>query len=258
MQAGLSEEVQQQAPRLAPVSQLPRTQFLSIEYPGVLRPQPNEEEKTLANALKTLAPGPPEFASPVAALKHLARIVDAHGNFVECRLSPSTSGSGECAINASLLCSIVPSDSHLSAFAYTEEVFRHALQGEVQPSHNVVLRIKKRTWRKKKKSPTGEQQVCREYTVSAAGVVRHVARFKTMADYLYDPGLRRASSSSSYSVPEQERDSVALRLLEDVCKMDAEALLQFDLPGERADPSRPILMTPPPQFARRDAPLNYG
>lgn len=130
----------------------------------------------------------------------------------------------------------------------------------MQPSHNVVLRIKKRTWRKKKKSPTGEQQVCREYTVSAAGVVRHVARFKTMADYLYDPGLRRASSSSSSSSAalEQERDSVALRLLEDVCKMDAEALLQFDLPGERADPSRPIFMAPPPQFARRDAPLNYG
>ncbi|PWN94146.1 hypothetical protein FA10DRAFT_264720 [Acaromyces ingoldii] len=222
-QSGQSEQASQKK-RFAPSALLPRAQYLAIEYPGVLKPRADEEDDTLVNALKTLAPGPPEFASPVAALKHLGRLVDTQKTLLECRLSSTAS---------------------------SEEAYRHALQGEVQPSHNVVLRVKKRTWKRKKSS--GADDVCREYTVSASGVVRHVAKFKTMADFLYDPGLRLDSSSAG---PEQ--GSTALKFLQDVCKMDANALLAFDLEGERADASRPIDMTPPPQFARRDAPLSYG
>ncbi|MCO5593076.1 hypothetical protein L7F22_047082 [Adiantum nelumboides] len=248
-QSGQSEQASQKK-RFAPSALLPRAQYLAIEYPGVLKPRADEEDDTLVNALKTLAPGPPEFASPVAALKHLGRLVDTQKTLLECRLS-STASSGE---STPCLCwsQLEGRASRLRPSPhFAEEVYRHALQGEVQPSHNVILRVKKRTWKRKKSS--GADDVCREYTVLASGVVRHVAKFKTMADFLYDPGLRLDSSSVG---PEQ--GSTALKFLQDVCRMDANALLAFDLEGERADASRPIDMTPPPQFARRDAPLSYG
>lgn len=123
---------------------IPSTSLLSIEYPGILSddagPSSPSSYSSLERALSTLHPStlPPFTSSSHEALRFLSRIPNEGLKTVECRLgcfgSPTSSVSGN--------------DENL------DQLFKTPLMGEAVPTHNIVIRVVKRTWRQKKRKRT--------------------------------------------------------------------------------------------------------
>lgn len=95
---------------LAPVQSVPRTKFILIEYPGIVKPdaaqpQPQRSDddievdeaqgstssarasrsSNLDLALTTLAPEPPPYGNAGSALDHLGRVISLKSKVIECR-----------------------------------------------------------------------------------------------------------------------------------------------------------------------------
>ena len=135
---------------------IPSTALLNIEYPGVLSADDklegsssNTSYTSLERALSTLHPSalPPLTSSPHEALNFLSRIPNEGIKVVECRLGgfggPLSPAEGVTAKGL-------------------DEVYKAPLIGEAVPTHNIIIRIVKRTWRQKKRkrqdSPSSLQQ----------------------------------------------------------------------------------------------------
>ena len=250
---------------VAPQADLPRTSFFSIEYPAHLRHEspkdgfdPNNHP-SLSNALRSLSPLPPPYATPSSALRHMGQLAEKNGRvIVECRL-------GQACLDATSQ----GAEASSSRLASSNDVYRHAIVGEVVDAHNVVMKVTKRVWRRKSRG-TGEMrrpdEERKEYTAVAMGITRRVARFRNLADFLYDAGYVDDPAKG-----EREATSQALELHDSMRKMDIEALRSFHLSEEKEEYEvdkavrgkgvmrvSNIRMPPAPVFDKTDVPFTYG
>lgn len=238
---------------LAPRSTLPQKSFVSIEYPAVLTEQPfpddsRDEHPSLMKALKSLSPLPVGYTSADAALNHLGSLIgQGKHREVECKLYLATE----------------PDVDPMEQRAHpntTHHIFRHAVIGNMVDTHNIVCRIRKRRWRRRKADGSIAER--KEYTVEALGVAHHTVRFRTLPDYVYDPG--------NMVDPEHFDDldvAPSLALHDSLRQMDTEGIRSFRFTEEsetyemhledRGEVSN-LRMPPPPVFDTTNTPHTYG
>ena len=209
----------------APTSALPDTALVTIEFPGLI----GSSCASLERALATLSPhvGPaPGSSSARSALAHLATLLARGGRIVECRL---------------------PGDDRDPM-----DMYRHALLGDVVAGDGLVVRLRRRVWRR-----TDTEEVCRQYTVELLGAAHATVRFRRMADFAFRPGLPAGATVHP-----------TLALHSALQRLDVDAMRQYRLPSNTEDYEVPtadgramqsnLAMIPPPFFSRLELPFPYG
>ena len=218
----------------APVWVMPRRQFLSVEYPGIVQ----ADAASLDRALATLSPhvGPVEgMQSARSALAHLAEVLELGGRVVECRLAPPSAARKR--------------SSEL-------EHFRHPVLGDIADTDALIVRLHRRVWRR---CPPGmEEQYVREYTVELLGSCGKAVRFRRMADFGFrpEPPVSVASPGANPSI----------ELHKALVRMDVEAIRNFRFNPEEEVYTRVengkthsnVGMGPPPFFSRVELPFAYN
>lgn len=204
---------------VAPKSTLPPTSFAAIEFPAILTDKPypsfnHDQHPSLIKALQSLSPLPEGYASASSALKHVASLIGQDRDRpVECKLA--------------LACDAkIPSAADHPRS--TNALFRHAIAGDMVDVHNIVCQIKKRKWRRKRKDGSIEER--KEYTANALGVTRTVVRFRSMPDYIFDPGLMVDPSQL-----DELEVAPALALHDYLRQMDIEGIRSFKFDVEKED-----------------------
>ncbi|SPO25570.1 uncharacterized protein UTRI_03288_B [Ustilago trichophora] len=301
----------QSAPRFVKPQSIPSTTLLNIEYPGILSDDviastssssPSSQASTsLERALSTLHPSalPPLTSSPHEGLNFLAKILNEGIKVIECRLGAYASAPAAERTDDGI-----------------DQVYRAPLIGEVVPTHNIVVRIVRRTWRQKRKrkrgsaeestqsehasaqeeemaldpalfaeadldlhQPQSEQRngtgedvqqnkrsrytgrIKKEYCIEILGMATNTVRFRSMADFAFQPNISTCSSSA-----ESQLDPV-MALHKALATMDLAAFQQFRIPRQLEDYriSHPdgstqsnLHMVPPAFFSRMDVPFNYA
>ncbi|KAK0242443.1 RNA polymerase III transcription factor IIIC subunit-domain-containing protein [Armillaria nabsnona] len=105
--------------------------------------------------------------------------------------------------------------------------FSHPIPGEVVASNAILLKVVKR--RKKKKPEDAEDGFIGEYTTEAIGVIPKTIRFRSLADYQYQPDVEDPMSKLRMSMS----------------SMDVEAIRAYRFPEEKADYMVPANPSPP-------------
>ncbi|PWZ02336.1 hypothetical protein BCV70DRAFT_198620 [Testicularia cyperi] len=325
---------------------IPSTALLNIEYPGIISNddasdvQPGNTHagpssraySPLDRALSSLHPSPlpPATSTPHNALSFLSRIHNDGMRIVECRLGsyaqPPLLASQEESDPAGNDCSSRHRARQVdSAF---EDLYRSPVIGETVDTHNIVIRIVKRTWRQKRRakstSPSSHQhsnpvvlpddelidpaldpaldpslkdsmdidtsqqsgpptqsklqtdrytgRIKREYRVEVVGVATKTVRFRSMADFAYQPDTSApppssASDSASASTSSASTLDPVMALHGALATMDLEYFKQFQIPEQKEDyqvagPDGKLYsnvgMIPPAFFSRQDIPFTYG
>ncbi|PCH41610.1 hypothetical protein WOLCODRAFT_17227 [Wolfiporia cocos MD-104 SS10] len=148
--------------------------------------------------------------------------------------------------------------------------YAHPVPGEVVPTNNILLRVVKRR-RKRRDGDTGGNGdgSVGEYTVQAVGVVSKTARFRSMADYQFQPSmsdpvakLRSAMDDMdvegiiNYKIPPEMEDYL---VPEDPAAMDIDIDPQLTgAPAEGQKMKSNLRLFPPPIFSRQNVPQNYN
>ncbi|TKY85674.1 hypothetical protein EX895_005214 [Sporisorium graminicola] len=291
---------------------IPSTSLLNVEYPGILVDDAvlssSTSSSSLDRALSTLHPSalPPLTSSPLEGLNFLSRIPNEGLRVVECRLGSFPSS--------------VPSEGEVQSGLdrnSIDQVYKAPLIGEVVPTHNIVVRIVKRTWRQKKRKrlssgspaqgadssdrpdvmaldpalfaegvdaghdnsqlqqPNGHEEhddkrsrytgrVKKEYCIEVLGMATNTVRFRSMADFAFQPEVSTASAGTDTI---QELDPV-MALHKALATMDLKAFQNFRIPEQLEDyqlpdpagsaPKSNLHMVPPAFFSRMDVPFNYN
>ncbi|KAG2152028.1 RNA polymerase III transcription factor IIIC subunit-domain-containing protein [Suillus cothurnatus] len=139
--------------------------------------------------------------------------------------------------------------------------FAHPIPGDIVSTNNILLKVVRR----KRRHPDGE--CVGEFTAEVVGIIPKTARFRSMADYQFQPDMS---------------DPLAqLRLAMD--RMDVDAIRQYSVPEEKEDYVVPasthppeldpalaeqneqtfgsrsnLRLFPPPLFSRQNVPQNYN
>lgn len=211
----------------APVSRLPATNLLTIEYPGYIR----DTSESLDRALVSLSPvaGPRiDAASSAYALAHLTSLLERGGRVVECRL-PSGSG--------------VPD---------AMDLYKHPILGDVTPSDHVVVRVHRQVW---KRVVQGQEERRKHYRIEVLGASSTCIRFRRMADYAFRPEMpAHASEHPTMKLHKvlEEMDVAAMR----AHRFMPEQEDYYD--GQGAQRRSNLAMIPPPFFNRQELPFYYG
>ncbi|KDQ64681.1 hypothetical protein JAAARDRAFT_234891 [Jaapia argillacea MUCL 33604] len=150
-----------------------------------------------------------------------------------------------------------------------ENPFSHPIPGDLASTSNILLKVVKRKRRKLISDDSAGDEMMGEYTVEALGVIPKTVRFRSMADYQYQPDsedpitqLRQAMDNMDVEAirnfripPEKEDYQVA---------MDADSM-QIDPQLTEGPEEGPDIKTrsnlrlfPPPLFSRQAVPLNYN
>jgi len=148
--------------------------------------------------------------------------------------------------------------------------FAHPIPGDVVHTNNILLKVVKRKRKRRDGEGViegGSNEPVGEYTVEAVGIIPKTVRFRSMADFQFQPDMN---------------DPIAkLRTAMDA--MDVEGILKFRIPPEKEDYLVPVessidpLLTgedkedtqgpkmksnlrlfPPPLFSRQSIPQNYN
>ncbi|KAE8225399.1 hypothetical protein CF319_g1853 [Tilletia indica] len=192
------------------VQRMPRSQFMAIEYPGILRKQRKNDEETmdvdaeeeeeeeeedldvspLGRALSSLSPIPPPYNHPGTALEHISDVLHRNTRLLECRLGstysppspiPSPSASSPSASSA------LPPPSTEPPL----DIYRHPVIGDILPTNDLLCKITKRVWRRVNPgthpSDGREPECVKEYHVEFLGPITNTVRFRRMADFAYKP-----------------------------------------------------------------------
>ncbi|KDN42300.1 hypothetical protein K437DRAFT_295394 [Tilletiaria anomala UBC 951] len=210
----------------APLQNIPTRNIFSIEYPGFILP-PAERHKPgpsgLERALATLSPDPPPLSNPQSALEHMANLLDRRAEVVECRLGakyyPPVPKADDTARNGAHGANKYKGKGHardsearhdhVSQHAVTEigkklplaalntpsefqldsSLYKHPILGNVVATNNPIIRIRRRKW--KRRGATGidgqDAGVCKEYMIELVGTAKQTVRFRTLAEYAFEP-----------------------------------------------------------------------
>ncbi|CAD6902072.1 unnamed protein product [Tilletia controversa] len=166
------------------VQRLPRSQFMAIEYPGILRKDGRKKEKKdedvmdvdsgeeeeeeeeeedldvspLGRALSSLSPVPPPHNHPGTALDHISDVLHQNTRLLE----------------------------------YSLDIYKHPIIGDILPTNDILCKITKRVWRRVRPPGTasgdgGEPECVKEYHVELLGPISNTVRFRRMADFAFKP-----------------------------------------------------------------------
>ncbi|KAH9973046.1 RNA polymerase III transcription factor IIIC subunit-domain-containing protein, partial [Lactifluus volemus] len=213
---------------------LPTTHFYSIEYPGYVRPE------SVTKAVHSLG--------------------------------------GQSSIDRAFRRNAPREDSLLELNLRPDNPFSHPLLGDLVPTNNLLLKVVKRKLKQppppddgSHKEEVGKEDIVGEYTAVAIGVIPKTARFRSMADFQYQPSqedplskLRRAMSAldvegiREYRITQEREDYT----VDDPSAMDVD--IDPELVG-RAHPEAQhsnqrsnLRLFPPPIFSRQGIPQNYN
>ncbi|KAH9853850.1 RNA polymerase III transcription factor IIIC subunit-domain-containing protein [Lenzites betulinus] len=222
------------APTPAPERPLPATPYYSVEYPGYVQP-----------------------SSIPAAVARLGGQPALDGAFRR--------ATGRDRVESLLALRLRPGNP-----------YAHPIAGEIVPTSNIVLRVVKRRRRRRQQEGAGEGEQEGpegEYTVEAVGVVPKTARFRSMADFQYQPDmsdplahLRKAMDTMDvdgilrYHIPPEKEDYTVTEA--DPLAMDIDPQLLGE--GEAATSSvntktrSNLRLFTPPLFSRQGVPQNYN
>ncbi|KAM5532733.1 hypothetical protein V8D89_013625 [Ganoderma adspersum] len=152
--------------------------------------------------------------------------------------------------------------------------YAHPIPGEVVPTSNIVFKVVKRKWRRQNGDTASGDGAVGEYTVEAVGVVPKTARFRSMADFQYQPNmsdpvakLRNAMDTMDveellqYHIPPEKEEYTITAAEADPSAMDIDPqLLGGHAADSNADPKTKsnLRLFPPPLFSRQGVPQNYN
>lgn len=149
--------------------------------------------------------------------------------------------------------------------------FSHPLPGDLVPTNNVLLKIVKRRLKRPPDDDGSQKEITGEYTAAAVGVIPKTARFRSMADFQYQPPqddplskLRNAMTAldvegiREYRFPQEREDYTT----DDPSAMDVDVDPQLagrvhpeaQLSTQRSN----LRLFPPPIFSRQGIPQNYN
>ncbi|KAI0751283.1 RNA polymerase III transcription factor IIIC subunit-domain-containing protein [Daedaleopsis nitida] len=149
--------------------------------------------------------------------------------------------------------------------------YAHPVPAEIVPTSNIVLMIVKR--KRRRVEGQAEDGAIGEYTVEAVGSVPKTARFRSMADFQYQPNmsdpvakLRKAMDSMDvdgvlqYHIPPEQEQYTTTEADPSAMDIDPQLL------GDGAGPSTNLnvrtksnlRLFPPPLFSRQGIPQNYN
>ncbi|KAI0079703.1 hypothetical protein K474DRAFT_1705387 [Panus rudis PR-1116 ss-1] len=129
-------------------------------------------------------------------------------------------------------------ESALELHLRPENPFAHPIPGEVVATSNLLLKVVKRK-RRKKDGEISHDGIVGDYTAEVVGTIPRTGRFRSMADFQYQPDIN---------------DSIT-KLRSSLDKMDVEDILKFRMPEEKEDyvvPSDPNSMDIDPKLLRTD------
>ncbi|CAO1620593.1 unnamed protein product [Parajaminaea phylloscopi] len=206
----------------APVQTVPRADFTHLEYPGVINgfstvgTQAAESSASALNrALASISPHPPPYGNAASALEHLGRRMSLKSKVIECRPWITDHQDGDTVHKTDS--TAARGNPGLPEGRAQLDLFRHPLSGELVETGNLVAVVRRRIWRKKRKirnndhdssgaaasvsgswsQPQSSEEGVKEYTVEPLGVVRTTARWRKLADFLYEPDLNGPLSTST-------------------------------------------------------------
>ncbi|KAI0643723.1 RNA polymerase III transcription factor IIIC subunit-domain-containing protein [Trametes meyenii] len=224
------------APAPAPERPLPGTHFYSVEYPGYVRPT------SAPLAIERLG-GQPAIDS--AFRRATGR--DKVESLLELRLRPGNP-------------------------------YAHPIPGEIVPTSNIVLKVVKRKRKRQgqRRDGAGAQDddgAVGEYTVEAVGVVPKTARFRSMADFQYQPDmsdplahLRKAMDTMDvdgilkYHIPPEKEDYTITETDPFAMDIDPQLLGEGEIAGSSTSKTTRsnLRLFTPPLFSRQGVPQNYN
>ncbi|ETW84234.1 hypothetical protein HETIRDRAFT_123874 [Heterobasidion irregulare TC 32-1] len=171
---------------------------------------------------------------------------------------------GQSSLNAAFRRNASKNDGLLELNMRPENPFAHPIPGDVIPTNNILLKVVKRK-RRRLNPETGENELVGEYTAEPVGVIQKTARFRSMADYQFQPDmndpvtkLRMAMSNMDvdairqYTIPEEREDYVVAK---DPTAMEIDPELTGGAPQATKSNLR---LFPPPLFSRQSIPQNYS
>ncbi|EPQ59371.1 hypothetical protein GLOTRDRAFT_70737 [Gloeophyllum trabeum ATCC 11539] len=174
---------------------------------------------------------------------------------------------GQSSLNNAFKRTATKSDSLLELRLRPDNPFAHPIPGENVPTNNILLKVVKR--KRKKLNPAHDEEGqthVGDYKVEAVGVVSKTVRFRSMADFQYQPDaqdpvvkLRNALDKMdiegirSYTIPEEKEDYTTLSMPE--VQIDPQLTCE---PGTEPKIVSNLRMFPPPLFSRQSVPQNYG
>ncbi|KAF8484497.1 RNA polymerase III transcription factor IIIC subunit-domain-containing protein [Russula ochroleuca] len=180
---------------------------------------------------------------------------------------------GQSSIDRAFRRSAPREDSLFELNLRPDNPFSHPLLGDLVPTNNILLRVVKRKLKKRPPPNDGDdgaETVEGEYTAVAVGVIPKTARFRSMADFQYQPAqddplskLRRAMATldvdgiRGYRFPQETEDYTT----DDPSAMDVDIdpqLVGRSHPEAQHSTQRSNLrLFPPPIFSRQGIPQNY-
>ncbi|KAI0637731.1 RNA polymerase III transcription factor IIIC subunit-domain-containing protein [Trametes polyzona] len=151
--------------------------------------------------------------------------------------------------------------------------YAHPVPGEIVPTSNIVLKVVKRK-RKIKEGEAGPiDGAVGEYTVEAVGVIPKTARFRSMADFQYQPDmsdplahLRKAMDTMDvdgilrYHIPPEDENYTVTEADPSAMDIDPQLLGEGEAATSGTDPKirSNLRLFPPPLFSRQCVPQNYN
>ncbi|KAJ7774340.1 RNA polymerase III transcription factor IIIC subunit-domain-containing protein [Mycena maculata] len=129
---------------------------------------------------------------------------------------------GQAALDSAFKRSAAKSEATLELKLRPGNPFAHPVPGDVVPTSNLVLKVVKRKRKNRMDSDDGALQG--EYTAEIVGSTPKTVRFRSMADYQYQPDMNDPVTK--------------LRLAMD--NMDVEAIRTYTIPPEKADYMVPV------------------
>ncbi|KAF8845693.1 hypothetical protein BDN67DRAFT_1006961 [Paxillus ammoniavirescens] len=146
--------------------------------------------------------------------------------------------------------------------------YAHPIPGDVVGTSNILIKVTKR----KRRRVDGDgypEEIIGEYTAEAVGITLKTARFRSMADYQFQPDmsdpiaqLRLAmdrmdvDAITKYVVPEEKEDYVVSALPGNHPQIDPELAEQS---GQATSATQSNMrLFPPPIFGRQGIPQNYN
>ncbi|KAI0721934.1 RNA polymerase III transcription factor IIIC subunit-domain-containing protein [Cerioporus squamosus] len=147
--------------------------------------------------------------------------------------------------------------------------YAHPVSGEVVPTSNIVLKVVKR--KRKRKDGDSYDGPIGEYTVQAVGVVPKTARFRSMADFQYQPDMSdpvaqlRSSMDTMdvdgilrYHIPPEKEDYTVSEADPAAMDIDPQLLGDGEVPAGGVRTRSNLRLFPPPLFSRQGIPQNYN
>ncbi|KAK0191277.1 RNA polymerase III transcription factor IIIC subunit-domain-containing protein [Armillaria mellea] len=134
---------------------------------------------------------------------------------------------GQSSLDSAFRHAVSKAESLVELSFRPDNPFSHPIPGEVVASNAILLKVVKR--KKKKKPEDPEDGNIGEYTTEALGVIPKTIRFRSLADYQYQPDVEDPMSKLRMSMS----------------SMDVEAIRTYRFPEEKADHMVPANPLPP-------------